>query len=145
MDAAKLEGEKIVFTNGCFDLLHMGHVEYLEQAKSLGDRLIVAVNSDASVKRLKGESRPILPCEERVNLLAALTCVDFVVSFEEDTPEPLLKLLQPDILVKGGDYDETGIVGHEIVKAYGGKVFPLKLIPGRSTTQIIEKIEKIKN
>ncbi len=145
VDAAKLEGEKIVFTNGCFDLLHMGHVEYLEQAKSLGDRLIVAVNSDASVKRLKGESRPILPCEERVNLLAALTCVDFVVSFEEDTPEPLLKLLQPDILVKGGDYDETGIVGHEIVKAYGGKVFPLKLIPGRSTTQIIEKIEKIKN
>jgi D-beta-D-heptose 7-phosphate kinase / D-beta-D-heptose 1-phosphate adenosyltransferase len=138
--ASKAEGDKIVFTNGCFDLLHMGHVEYLQQAKSLGDRLIIAVNSDASVKKLKGDSRPILPEEERLNLLAALSCADWVVSFDEDTPESLLKLLQPDILVKGGDYDESGIVGHEIVKTYGGKVLPLKLTPGCSTTKIIEKI-----
>jgi D-beta-D-heptose 7-phosphate kinase/D-beta-D-heptose 1-phosphate adenosyltransferase len=145
VNQAKALGHKIVFTNGCFDLLHMGHVEYLKQAKSLGQRLIVAVNTDASVKKNKGPSRPILPEAERMNLLAALSCVDWVVSFDEDTPKALLQLIKPDILVKGGDYDEAGIVGHEIVKAYGGKVYPLKLIPGRSTTQIIEKIEKIEN
>jgi D-beta-D-heptose 7-phosphate kinase/D-beta-D-heptose 1-phosphate adenosyltransferase len=138
---AKNQGESIVFTNGCFDLLHQGHLEYLKQAKALGDRLIVAINSDASIQKLKGPSRPILPQEERSALLAGLACVDWVVIFDEDTPENLLELLEPDILVKGGDYQESQIVGHEIVKRYGGKVLPLAFIPGRSTTQIIEKIK----
>jgi D-beta-D-heptose 7-phosphate kinase/D-beta-D-heptose 1-phosphate adenosyltransferase len=139
--SAKNQGESIVFTNGCFDLLHLGHVEYLKQAKALGDRLIVAINSDTSIQKLKGQSRPVLPQAERSALLAELSCVDWVVIFDEDTPESLLELLKPDILVKGGDYQESEIVGHEIVKGYGGKVLPLAFIPGRSTTQIIEKIK----
>lgn len=138
---AQLQGDKVVFTNGCFDILHTGHVEYLQTAREQGDCLIVAVNDDDSIKRLKGESRPILPFEERMILLASLECVDWVVGFHEDTPIPLLELLKPDVLVKGGDYCETEIVGHEIVKAYGGSVKPLQLIPGRSTTTIIEKIQ----
>jgi len=139
---AKVEGDTLVFTNGCFDVLHWGHVQYLKEAKALGDRLIVAVNDDASVSKLKGPHRPIVPIQERMELLASLACVDWVVSFPEDTPRNLLHLLQPDILVKGGDYSESEIVGHEIVKAYGGKVLPLKLLPGRSSTQIIEKIKE---
>ncbi|NCX93762.1 MAG: bifunctional D-glycero-beta-D-manno-heptose-7-phosphate kinase/D-glycero-beta-D-manno-heptose 1-phosphate adenylyltransferase HldE [Gammaproteobacteria bacterium] len=140
IEQAHLQGDTVVFTNGCFDLLHQGHVEYLKHAKAQGDRLIVAVNSDASIKRLKGEKRPILPLAERMALIAALGCVDWVISFEDDTPRRLLSLLKPDILVKGGDYSEEEIVGHEIVKGYGGSVRPLKLVPGRSTSNIIAEI-----
>jgi len=134
--------EKIVFTNGCFDLLHSGHLTYLKEAKDLGDRLIVAVNSDRSIQKLKGPSRPIIPLEERMEMLAALSCVDWVVSFDEDTPEKLLAELQPDILVKGGDYSsKEQIVGHQIVEAYGGEVKLLSLKPGFSTSNIIKKIK----
>lgn len=134
--------EKIVFTNGCFDLLHAGHLTYLKEAKALGNRLIIAVNSDRSIQKLKGPTRPIIPLQERMDMLAALSCVDWVVSFDEDTPEKLLSELQPDILVKGGDYLSTDqIVGHQIVKAYGGEVKLLSLKPGFSTTAIIKKIQ----
>ena len=141
LDQAQLQGDTVVFTNGCFDILHVGHIAYLKAARSEGDCLIVAVNDDDSIRRLKGDSRPILPLEERLEMLAALDCVDWVIPFHEDTPIPLLELLKPDVLVKGGDYTETEIVGHEVVKAYGGRVKPLQLVPGRSTTTIIEKIQ----
>ena len=140
--AAQTKGETVVFTNGCFDILHAGHVEYLQKAKALGDRLIVAVNDDASVQRLKGETRPASPLESRLKVLAALEAVDWVVPFHEDTPENLLELLKPDVLVKGGDYDDKGIVGHEIVKAYGGKVLPIKHdYLNISSSKIIEKMK----
>ena len=136
------QSKQIVFTNGCFDLLHAGHLTYLKEAKALGDRLIIAVNSDRSIQKLKGPTRPIIPLQERMDMLAALSCVDWVVSFDEDTPEKLLAALQPDILVKGGDYLSTDqIVGHQIVEAYGGEVKLLSLKPGFSTTAIIKKIK----
>lgn len=131
-------GEKIVFTNGCFDLLHMGHVRYLQQARELGSCLVVAINSDASVKRLKGDSRPIIGQNERAEMLGALECVDYVTIFDEDTPEALLKLLKPDILAKGGT--TPVVVGREIVEEYGGKVLTLDLVDGLSTTEIINRI-----
>jgi D-beta-D-heptose 7-phosphate kinase/D-beta-D-heptose 1-phosphate adenosyltransferase len=137
---AKLRGKQIVFTNGCFDILHAGHVIYLQQAKQLGDYLIVAVNDDASVKRLKGESRPINSIEQRMAVLAGLGVVDWVCSFADGTPERLLKILQPDILVKGGDYSVDGVVGADIVRAYGGEVRVLGVIKNVSTTAIINKI-----
>ena len=120
-DAQQL-GKDVVFTNGCFDILHIGHVAYLEKAKQQGDILIVAVNSDESIKRLKGPSRPVSPLESRMHVLAALACVDWVVSFDEDTPEALLELLRPSILVKGTDYTVDQIVGADIVLGYGGQV-----------------------
>jgi D-beta-D-heptose 7-phosphate kinase/D-beta-D-heptose 1-phosphate adenosyltransferase len=139
---AQTEGETVVFTNGCFDILHAGHVEYLQKAKALGDRLVVAVNDDASVSRLKGPTRPASPLESRLKVLAALEAVDWVVPFNEDTPENLLRLLKPDVLVKGGDYDDAGIVGHEIVKNYGGKVLPIKHdYLHISSTKIIDKMK----
>lgn len=141
IETSHLMGEKVVFTNGCFDILHVGHVSYLREAQAQGDRLIIAVNSDASVKALKGDSRPIVPLEERMEMLASLDCVDWVVPFDDDTPKRLLTLLQPDVLVKGGDYDREEIVGYEIVEGYGGEVKPLCLKPGRSTTNIIEAIK----
>lgn len=122
----KAQGKKVVFTNGCFDLLHAGHIAYLKKAKALGDKLIVAINSDASIKRLKGESRPVSPQESRVEVLAALRFVDWVIVFDEDTPENLLRLLEPSILVKGGDYSIDGVVGASLVQAYGGEVKVLK-------------------
>ena len=135
------QGESIVFTNGCFDILHEGHVTYLEQAKNLGDRLIVAVNNDQSVARLKGPQRPINAVERRMRVLSALSSVDFVLSFSEDTPIPLLEYLKPDILAKGGDYQSASeIVGHELVEAYGGKVKLLDAIPNCSTTEVVNKI-----
>jgi D-beta-D-heptose 7-phosphate kinase/D-beta-D-heptose 1-phosphate adenosyltransferase len=131
---------RLVFTNGVFDLLHRGHVEYLEEARMLGDRLVVGVNSDASVGRLKGPGRPIVPEDERVELLAALECVDLVVLFDEDTPERIIREVAPDVLVKGGDWALEAIVGREFVEARGGRVQRIRVRVGWSTTRIIERI-----
>ncbi len=140
--AAKQNGEKIVATNGCFDILHPGHVRYLQQAKTLGDRLVVLVNSDASVQRLKGPERPVNKLDHRMEMLAALECVDWVVEFEQDTPKEVIDQLLPDILVKGGDYtDITSIAGHESVLTNGGEVKILSFIEGHSTTAIIQTIK----
>lgn len=139
---ARHHGQRVVFTNGCFDILHAGHVAYLEQAKQLGDRLIVAVNSDASVSRLKGSERPINTLARRLAVLAGLSAVDWVVSFEDDTPERLLELLKPDVLVKGGDRSLDQIVGANLVHSYGGEVQALVLEEGCSTTAIVEKIRE---
>jgi len=143
MQVAKKEGEKIVLTNGCFDILHPGHVRYLQQAKALGDRLIILVNSDASVKRLKGPERPLNDVDYRMEMLAALECVDWVLPFEGDTPKDEIDYLLPDILAKGGDYtDVTSIAGHESVLANGGEVKMLSLFEGHSTTSIIKSIKE---
>lgn len=138
---ARAHGERIVFTNGCFDILHAGHVGYLEQARGLGDRLIVAVNADESVRRLKGEGRPINSEDRRMAVLAGLESVDWVLVFGDDTPERLLEVVRPDILVKGGDYQKEQVVGWEIVEAYGGQVRPLDFLDDCSTTAIVEKIQ----
>ena len=133
------EGKRVVFTNGCFDLLHPGHIRLLEAAREHGDVLIVAVNSDASVRRLKGAQRPVLPEQERAETLAALEAVDAVTIFEEDTPCPLLEELLPDVLVKGADWSHW-IAGREIVEAAGGVVLPLPVEPGYSTTDVVGAI-----
>lgn len=133
---------KIVFTNGCFDIIHAGHVGYLEEARKQGDRLIVAVNSDASVKRLKGEGRPINNLERRMAVLAGLGAVDWVISFDDDTPERLIERIKPDVLVKGGDYREDQVVGAPIVKAYGGTIKVLSFFENCSTTSIVNQIRK---
>ncbi len=140
LEDARAHGEKIVFTNGCFDILHAGHVSYLEQARAEGDRLVLAVNDDASVSRLKGPGRPINAVDRRMAVLAGLGAVDWVVSFSEDTPENLLRAVKPDVLVKGGDYGIDGVVGADIVRAYGGEVRVLGLVENSSTTAIVEKI-----
>ena len=140
VEDARAQGERVVFTNGCFDILHAGHVSYLEQAREQGDRLIVAVNGDASVTRLKGPGRPINSVDRRMAVLAGLGAVDWVVSFTEDTPESLITLLKPEILVKGGDYGVEQVVGAELVYAYGGEVRVLGLVENSSTTAIVEKI-----
>ncbi len=139
---AQANGERVVFTNGCFDILHAGHVTYLEEAAALGDRLVVAINDDASVTRLKGEGRPVVPVEGRSRVLEGLACVDWVVNFDEDTPEPLLQLLKPDVLVKGGDYGPDEVVGADLVRAYGGEVQVLSLVADVSTTAIVERIKE---
>jgi D-beta-D-heptose 7-phosphate kinase/D-beta-D-heptose 1-phosphate adenosyltransferase len=136
----KRKGKKTVFTNGCFDLLHAGHVKYLQKARSFGDLLVLGLNSDASVRRLKGEKRPLIGEAERAHILAALDCVDYVVIFPEDTPMKLIETLQPAVLVKGGDYTPAGVVGKELVEAYGGRVELVEFVDGKSTTNIIEKI-----
>lgn len=133
-------GDKIVFTNGCFDLLHFGHLHYLADARDLGDRLVIGLNSAASVRRLKGPTRPINDEVTRTHLLAALEVVDAVVIFEEDTPLELIKLVQPDILVKGGDWQSEQIIGSDVVLARGGRVLSLPFIQGYSTTNIEKKI-----
>ena len=140
VQVARSRGEKIVFTNGCFDILHAGHVEYLKDARREGDRLIVAVNADESVRHLKGEGRPINPLEHRMTILAGLAAVDWVVAFEQDTPEELLKIIRPDVLVKGGDYAIDQVVGADIVQSAGGKVKVLSLIEDCSTSGLAEKI-----
>jgi len=138
---ARERGWKVVFTNGCFDLLHLGHVRYLETARTLGDLLVVGVNSDASVRRLgKDPSRPVVPEGDRAQILAALACVDIVVVFAEDTPLALIQHLRPDVLVKGGDYTLETIVGRKEVQSWGGSVQTIPLIPGRSTTELLEAI-----
>jgi D-beta-D-heptose 7-phosphate kinase/D-beta-D-heptose 1-phosphate adenosyltransferase len=134
----RARGDRIVFTNGCFDLLHMGHVRYLQQARELGSCLIVAINSDDSVRRLKGASRPVIGQAERADMLGALECVDYVTVFDEDTPIPLLELLRPEVLVKGGSTGE--IVGADVVEGYGGQVVKVDLVEGLSTTDIIDRI-----
>jgi len=138
----KKENLKIVFTNGCFDVLHRGHVEYLEKAKSFGDVLIVGLNSDESVKRLKGNFRPLVSEDDRGYVLLGLQSVDAVVVFEEDTPHSLISNIIPDVLVKGGDYSIKDIVGRDIVESNGGQVVTVKFIEGKSSSSIIEKIQK---
>jgi len=142
LEEARAGGKKIVFTNGCFDLLHIGHLRYLEKARALGDILVVGVNSDLSVQRLKGPGRPILPLEERMEILSALECVDYVTSFGESTPLELISLLNPDVLVKGGDWTRETTVGREVVEGSGGEVVILPFVEGNSTTNIIETILK---
>lgn len=135
-------GRKIVFTNGCFDLLHVGHVRYLQEARKLGDFLVIGVNSDESVRRLKGPTRPIQNESDRAEILAAIGCVDATVIFEEDTPARLIEQIRPDILVKGGDWKIDQIVGGPFVQSYGGEVRSLQFIDGKSTTKLIEKSQK---
>jgi rfaE bifunctional protein nucleotidyltransferase chain/domain len=136
----KSKGKKIVFTNGCFDILHRGHVEYLSKAKQLGDVLIVGLNSDSSVKMIKGDKRPIVPQEDRAFILSNLSFVDYVVIFDEPTPYELISKIVPDVLVKGSDWSEENVVGKDIVEANGGKVVLIGLVPGRSTTNVIKTI-----
>lgn len=139
----RARGRRIVFTNGCFDLLHVGHVRYLQAARELGDLLIVGVNTDRSVRRLnKGKGRPIVPQDHRAEILAALACVDYVVLFDEPDPGPLIADLRPDVLVKGGDWKPEQIIGRETVEAYGGSVRTIPVVPNVSTTAIIEKIRR---
>jgi D-beta-D-heptose 7-phosphate kinase/D-beta-D-heptose 1-phosphate adenosyltransferase len=142
MQRARAQGERIVMTNGCFDILHPGHVDYLEQARQLGDRLVVAVNSDDSVRRLKGSNRPVNDLATRMRMLSALACVDWVVPFAEDTPERLYARALPDVLVKGGDYTEDQVAGAAAVKAAGGEVRILSFTQGHSTTRVIERIKQ---
>ena len=142
VEQAKQRGEKVVFTNGCFDILHAGHVSYLQQARAQGDRLVLAINTDESVTKLKGIGRPINSADRRLAVLAGLESVDWVTCFEGDTPEALLREIQPDILVKGGDYDKKGVVGWEIVEGYGGEVRVMGMTPNCSTTAIVEKINQ---
>jgi D-beta-D-heptose 7-phosphate kinase/D-beta-D-heptose 1-phosphate adenosyltransferase len=138
--AEKNRGKRIVFTNGCFDLLHAGHVKYLQKARSFGDLLVLGLNSDASVRRLKGPKRPLIDQDERAHLLAALNCIDFVIVFDEDTPLELITALKPHILVKGGDYELDGVVGRDLVESYGGRVELVTFVDGKSTSNIIERI-----
>ncbi len=138
VERLRSQGQSVVFTNGCFDLLHMGHVRYLRQARELGSCLIVAINSDESIRRLKGAKRPVIGQDERAEMLGSLECVDFVTVFDEDTPEPLLELLRPDVLAKGGT--TAVVVGRDIVEGYGGKVLTLDKVDGQSTTEIINRI-----
>lgn len=136
-------GKKIVFTNGCFDLLHAGHIHSLRQAAALGDILIVGLNSDASTRRLKGASRPVNTETDRALLLAALVMVDAVVIFEEDTPLQLIQTIKPDVLVKGGDYTPESVVGADVVQQQGGRVEIIALVPGRSTTELARRLEAL--
>lgn len=138
----KKEGKKIVFTNGCFDILHKGHIRLLRKAKSLGDVLIVGINTDSSVRRLKGKGRPFVKEKDRVEVISALEMVDYVVLFSQDTPYQLIKVVKPDILVKGGDYKKEDVVGRDIVEGYGGRVYIFPLVKGVSTTGIAERIKR---
>ncbi len=135
------EGKKVVFTNGCFDLLHLGHVDYLAKAADCGNKLIIGVNTDTSISNLKGPSRPIQDQQSRLQILASLQCVDAVILFDEQTPYNLIKTLEPDVLVKGSDYEPQNIIGYDIVTAKGGKVTTIDFIPGYSTSDIERKIK----
>jgi D-beta-D-heptose 7-phosphate kinase/D-beta-D-heptose 1-phosphate adenosyltransferase len=136
--------KKVVFTNGCFDVLHAGHVRYLKKAKSLGDILIVGLNSDSSVKKIKGKGRPILPEAERAEILSALEAIDYVVLFKDETPEKLINKIIPDVLAKGADWKASDIVGADVVKKNGGRIIRVRLVKGKSTTNIISKIKRTK-
>jgi rfaE bifunctional protein nucleotidyltransferase chain/domain len=142
---ARRSGRRVVFTNGVFDLLHPGHVRYLQQARSLGDMLIVGLNADASVRRNKGPDRPITPQDERAEVLGALECVDAVVIFEEDTPAEIVRLVQPDVLVKGADWPADQIVGRDTVEARGGRVVLVPVEQGHSTSAIVERIRGLQD
>lgn len=138
----KAKGKRVVFTNGCFDLLHVGHIRYLEKAKSLGDFLIVGINSDQSVQAIKGPLRPILPADERAEILSGLGCVDYITPFDESTPLELITSLQPHVLVKGGDWTKETTVGKDVVEGSGGEVVMLPFVDGSSTSNLIEMILK---
>ena len=140
LNSLRKQVKKVVFTNGCFDILHVGHIRYLKEAKGYGDILIVAVNSDSSVKSIKGDKRPIVSQSERAEVVAGLEMVDYVTMFDEDTPYNLIKKLQPDVLIKGGDWTIDKIVGRDIVEARGGKVIAIPFIEGASTTGIVERV-----
>ena len=140
--AARRKGERIVFTNGCFDLLHLGHVRSLEQARRLGDRLVVAVNGDASVRALKGSGRPVVPARERMEVLAGLACVDWVIPFRSATPIAAIRALRPDVLAKGGDWALDEIVGRAEVESWGGRVVRLREIPGVRTTALLDSLSR---
>lgn len=142
VEKAKAQGKRVVFTNGCFDILHVGHLRYLEEAKRQGDMLIVGVNRDASVKRLKGEERPINGEEDRAELLCGLAAVDYTVFFEEDTPENLLEELKPCVHVKGGDYTKEDLPETKIVEKNGGEVLILRFVEGKSTSNIVNKMQR---
>ncbi len=139
----KKKGRKVVFTNGCFDILHVGHVRYLQKAKSLGDVLVIGLNTDASVRKLKGPERPVTRERDRAEVLGALSFVDHLVLFSDTTPERLIRALRPDFLVKGGDWKKKDIVGSGFVESYGGKVRSLPYIGGFSTTGLLEKIKRL--
>jgi rfaE bifunctional protein nucleotidyltransferase chain/domain len=143
-ESLRAHGKRVVFTNGVFDILHPGHLRYFQHARSLGDALIVGLNADASVRRNKGPERPINPQEERAEILEALECVDAVVLFEEDTPDRIIKAIQPDILVKGADWGEHAIVGRDTVEARGGRVVRVPIEQGFSTTEIIRRIRELR-
>jgi len=136
----KDKGKIVVFTNGCFDILHYGHIKYLQDARSKGDFLVVAVNSDSSIKKIKAKNRPVIPQGDRLKTVAALSSVDFVVLFNADNPLGLIKALKPDILIKGADWSKQKIIGADFVESYGGRVLTVNLVKGRSTSAIIEKI-----
>lgn len=142
LEKLRREGRKVVFTNGCFDILHPGHVRYLERARALGDILVVALNSDVSVRRLKGPERPVQAERDRCEIVAGLGCVGFVTIFEEDTPREIIDELMPDVLVKGADWTLDNIVGRDLVESRGGLVFALEFEEGFSTSRIIEKIRR---
>jgi len=143
VDRLKREGKKVVFTNGCFDILHAGHTRYLREASKLGDVLILALNSDSSVRAIKGPMRPIVPEDERAEVVASLDSVDYVTLFDELTPLELIEHLRPDVIVKGGDWAEKDIVGAEAVEKWGGRVAVMPMIEGASTTNIIDKVLQI--
>ncbi len=143
IDRLKSQGKKIVFTNGCFDLLHYGHVKYLQDAKKKGDVLVVGVNSDSSVRKIKGNRRPLINEAYRAGLIAALESVDFVVIFKEETPFRVIKTLKPDILVKGADWAQRDIVGRDFILKGGGKVYTVKLVKGLSTTDLIKRARRL--
>jgi len=142
-DRLRGEGKKIAFTNGCFDILHVGHVQYLREARKTGDILVLGLNSDASVRAIKGGKRPLVPQGERAEVVASLMSVDYVAVFDETTPLNLIMHLRPDILVKGGDWEEEEVVGREAVRSWGGKVVIVPMTDGASTTRIVEKICRI--
>ena len=141
-NSLRSNGKRVVFTNGCFDLLHRGHVEFLNEAKRFGDLLVVGLNSDASMSRIKGKNRPIVPQEDRAFVLSNLAAVDYVAIFEEDTPLEMISALLPDVLVKGADWGIDEVVGKEVVEGAGGLVRTIPLVPNRSTTDIVKKIVK---
>jgi D-beta-D-heptose 7-phosphate kinase/D-beta-D-heptose 1-phosphate adenosyltransferase len=141
VDTRRARGERIVFTNGCFDLLHLGHVRYLQQARALGDCLIVGVNSDASVRGIKPQGRPIVPDLQRAEVLAALACVDHVIIFNEPDPLALIRAIQPDVLVKGGDWPLDRIVGKDVVEGRGGRVVTIPAVPDISTSILVDRIK----
>lgn len=143
LEALRKKGKKIAFTNGCFDIIHVGHVRYLREAKKTSDVLVLALNSDSSVRAIKGAKRPLVSAEDRAEVIAALEFVDFITIFEELTPLELINYLKPDILIKGGDWPEEKIVGREEIKKWGGRVVIIPEVTGKSTTNIVEKIKKM--
>jgi rfaE bifunctional protein nucleotidyltransferase chain/domain len=143
LERIRKEGKTIAFTNGCFDILHVGHVRYLRDAKKTADVLILALNSDSSVRTIKGEKRPLIPQEERADVLAGLESVDYVTIFDEPTPLELIEYLKPDVLIKGGDWAEESIVGRDAIRSWGGRVIVIPEIEGASTTNIVDKVLKV--